>query len=289
MFWKNKKIFVTGAGGFLGSSLIRKLKSEGADITALLMEDEIPKEDIRIVRGNLLQENFSFPEFDYVFHLAALVGVKKCEENPSLARGINISGSEKISRFTMKGKNLTKFIYFSTAQVYGDCDIPVTEECRTNPENLYSQTKLEGEKKIIDNGIYYRIPTAIVRMSNIYGPEQGDSVIPLFIEKIKKDGRVEVTESNRDFIYVDDVIDGALVVAEKGEGIYNLGTGQQTKIRDVAEIIAGELGKEVEIAGIEDKNLKSICLNINKIKKLGWNPRYSIEEGLKKILTWKKK
>ena len=289
MFWKNKKVFITGAGGFLGSSLVRKLKVEGADITALLMKDEIQKEDVKIIRGNITKENFSLPEFDYVFHLAALVGVKKCEDNPSLARDINIYGAEKISYLTMNEKNLIKFIYFSTAQVYGNCDSQISEKSRTNPQNLYALTKLEGERKIINAGIIYKIPTAIIRISNIYGIGQHDAAVPLLIQNIRKNNNLEVTESYRDFIYLDDAIEGALTVAEKGEGIYNLGTGQQTRIKNVAEIIAKGLEKKVNIKEIEDKNLKSICLNINKIKKLGWNPKYNLEEGLKKILTWKKK
>ena len=199
---------------------------------------------------------------------------------------VNVKGTENILNAIKCDQNFKKFIYASTANVYGDQEVPMSEASPTEPIDFYAQTKLEAENKILKYKT--KMPIAIARMSNVYGPNQKDfAVVPRLIKEIKNSSEgkeITVGKATRDFIYIDDVIEAMLIVAEKGEEVYNLGVGRETSIKSVAQIITNYLNKSLTIKEKQFSEMERSYLNIKKIRSLGWKPKYNLNEMLEKIL-----
>ncbi|VVB82607.1 GDP-L-fucose synthase [uncultured archaeon] len=283
MNWLGKKILITGGSGFIGTALTKKLLSLGADIT-LFLENGERAENVKIIFGDLTKEIPPLKNFDYIFHTAAIVGGKKCEENKEKAFEVNVNGTKNLID-AIDSPNLEKLIYLSTSYVYGNM-ANASETDSVSENDLYNKTKILGE--IVTEYHKKQNPRAIVRMSNVYGPEQKFGIIPLFIKKIKNGEEVLISDSTRDFIYIDDAIDGILSIAKYGKGIYNVGSGQETTIEKVVNILGEEIGETPVVRKEDNDEMKRNYLSIKKIKKLGWKPKYSLEEGLKETVRWMK-
>ncbi len=283
-FWKDKKVFVTGATGFIGSQLIKKLSLFGADITAFLHGDEGSlrnTKNIKIIKGDITEEILNLDCFDYIFHTAAIVGNTKCSRKKEAAFLVNVKGTENLLK--RAPDKIKKFVYLSTSYIYGNKP-NAHEEDIPSPLDLYSETKFLGEEEVRSYSKAHNIPISIIRISNTYGPGQKSGIVPLFIQKIKENQELVVSDSTRDFIYIDDVISGILFIASKGEGIYNLGSGKEETIKGLAEILMKKLNKISNIKIDDNDEIKRNYLNITKIKKLGWTLEYTLEKGLNKIL-----
>jgi len=288
IFWKNKKVLVTGATGFIGSNLVKKLVDLDADVTALVRNQRVSSGNLKYLIGDISKDNFNFKEFEYVFHLAAIVGVVKCNEDAELAERINVKGTQFLLESVKGSENLKKFIYTSTANVYGNQAFPTRETSHTEPIDFYAQTKLKGERIVLDYQGKYNLPITIARISNIYGAGQKlPAAVPNIIKTIQETeegGEITVGKATRDFVSIEDVITGLLTIAEKGEGIYNLGSGKETSIKTVAQTIINYLNKPLIVREKPVKEMKRCFLDTTKINSLGWFPHWKLEEGLKQIL-----
>jgi len=271
-----KTILVTGGAGFIGSHLCDKLLELGAKVICFDnlftgKEENIAhnktnplfvflKEDVN--KYDELEKIFVDYKIDYVFHFAAVIGVKRVEENPLLVTS-DITGIENILKLSKK-HNVKKVIFASSSEAYGDTsEMPLSEDTNREIKNnqnhqlhLYALVKLMGERMMKIYTDSHGLPTCSLRFFNVFGPRQESSaygfVIGVFIKQIINNEPPTIFGNGyqtRDFIYIEDVVRlsiKALLAAETNGEVVNIGIGRQTTILDLAE----------RLIRISDKDLK---------------------------------
>ncbi len=302
---------ITGGAGFVGSNLARLVdRSVLLDWRRpdyLFEGSELVFDGSEFFHGDIRDmddfEPLSDKDIDSIFHLAAIPGIKKCEEEPELAREVNIDGTENVLEFAREN-DVENVIFASSAGVYGEIEEhPIKEGHPIDPLNLYSETKVEGEKLCKKYSEDYGLDTTVMRMSNLYGPgfqvKPNLTVIPLFILKALQNQPLTVYgdgEQTRDFVHVKDVAQ-AYTRAFENEGssfeIYNLGSGITASINELAKTVSKVMNelyqREVEITHTEmpewrDEAKEKFDYSIQKIKKeLNYKPEFSLEEGIREI------
>ncbi len=305
-------ILVTGGAGFIGSHLCEALLKEGHRVLCLdnlytgnlnnLSRAFNYNEKFRFAEADVncfeeLRKVFKSHKVDAVYHYAAVVGVKRTIEHP-LAVLEDIKGIRNLLELSVK-YGVKKFIYSSSSEVYGEPGKPVSSESDPlNPKLTYAVVKLSGEKYC---EAYYRkknLNTCCLRFFNVYGPRQNSSaygfVIGILMENALNSNPAEIFgdgEQTRDFTYVEDAVAVSVRSLEKGTcgEIINVGTGIRTSINELAEKINSVIGTEVTPEHLPPRpgDIRHRCADISRMRKLlGFSPRYTLEEGLRKTLTW---
>ncbi|MEM3406955.1 MAG: SDR family oxidoreductase [Nitrososphaerota archaeon] len=307
---KEEKILVTGGAGFIGSHLVDELINRGYEVIVL---DNFYSGKIGNLRKNLKNKNFKLIKGDVrnikdvkkaiknvnaIFHLAAIVSVPLSIKNPILVNEVNVIGSLNVLKIAIE-ENVDKFIYVSSCAVYGEAEnLPIKEEDKLNPLSPYASSKISVEYYCKVFYKAYGLKTICLRYFNVYGPRQKTGeyagVIPIFIQRIKNDKPPIIYgdgKQTRDFVYVKDVVDASIKALEKEEAIgeiFNIGSGEAITINQLAETLLKILGKE-KLKPIYEKervgDIKNSYANIDKAKKiLGYEPKYTIIDGLKEML-----
>jgi len=304
---------VTGGAGFIGSELVRQLAARGnrvlivdnlvngkrenvADVlSASVRLAEIDVRDIEAIRSHL-------SDVAVVYHLACL-GVRHSVHSPEENHEVNATATLRVLS-ACRGAGVPRFVYVSSSEVYGTARwAPMTEEHPTFPCTVYGASKLAGECYTRAYFQTYGYPTVVVRPFNTYGPRshhEGDSgeVIPKFLLRclagrpmiVFGDGR-----QTRDFAYVSDTAAGILLAGESesavGETI-NLGSGSEVSINDLARAIATVVGRgnaAVQHDIPRPGDVLRLCADTAVARtKLGYAPRVSIDDGLRRLLAWYK-
>jgi UDP-glucose 4-epimerase len=233
-----------------------------------------------------------------VCHYAAQVNVRHSIEDPLKDADANIMGSinllENCVRF-----NVQRFIYISSAgAVYGEpIYLPVDEEHPIEPLSPYGASKHAVEHYLALYQKIWGLDYVVLRYPNVYGPRQDPAgeagVVAVFTERMLA-GKVPQIfgdgEQTRDFAYVDDMVDANILVLQKGScSIYNLGTGRQVSVNQVYQMLCKIIGTQIEAEYTEERKgeVRHICIDAKKAaNELGWRPRYSFEEGLKKTVEY---
>jgi len=307
------KVLVTGAEGFIGSHLTELLVEKGFEVKAFVrynfkndwgwLEESKYKNDIEIYTGDVRDYDSVYDAMkgvDVVFHLAALIGIPYSYISPLAYIKTNTEGTYNILESGRK-LNLKRIIITSTSEIYGTAQyVPIDEKHPYNPQSPYAASKAAADHLALS---YYRsfgTPITIIRPFNTYGPRQSArAVIPTIISQIlagKKQIKLGNLSPTRDLNYVKDIANGFITVGlhENTIGdVYNLGSGQEISIGDLAQKIIELTGKEVEI--IEDaqrirpekSEVERLLSNAEKARKVtGWKPKYTLEEGLKETIDW---
>ena len=301
------RILVTGGAGFIGSHLVDRLIEEGYDVS--VVDDLSSGKELNLnPRAKFYKLNILSPSlknlfsqkkrFDYIFHLAAQIDVRKSVENPGFDAKVNILGSLNLLSLCLKNKP-EKFIYSSTGgAVYGEPDyLPADENHPVHPNCAYGVSKHTVEHYLELFHILYGFKYTILRYPNVYGPRQDPNgeagVVSIFIGKMLKDKIPSIFGDGnqiRDYIYVDDIVDANIISLKKGDNsIYNLGSGKGTSVN--------RLFKELrEITGFKKKakftaprlgEVYRIYLSAEKARReLDWQPKIKLEEGLKKTVSF---
>lgn len=313
-----KKVLVTGADGFIGSHLVEELLNEGYDVRAFVYYnsfnswgwlDILPKEKldkIEIFSGDIRDPNGireAMKDIDEVYHLAALIAIPFSYHSPDSYVDTNIKGTLNVLQ-AARDLNTKRILVTSTSEVYGTAKyVPIDEEHPYQGQSPYSATKI-GADRIAES--FYRsfnMPITIVRPFNTYGPRQSArAVIPTIITQLLS-GAQEIKlgslSPTRDFNYVKDTVRGFIEIAKSDKTI-----GQEINIATQKEISIGELAKE--LTKQINPNAKIVCDEIRlrpensevnrllgsnkKIKELtNWEPKYSLEEGLRETIEFLKK
>jgi len=300
---KNKLIVVTGGAGFIGSHIAEEL-SEDNDVIVIdnlyagKIENVPP--NVRFIQADI-RDYKSIAELisqaDYVFHEAALVSVVESVERPLLTEEINVLGTLNILKALSDGHG--KLVFASSAAVYGDNqNLPLKESEKPKPLSPYGITKVSAEYYCKVFYELYGVPTVSLRYFNVFGERQGYNqyagVISIFINRALKgepliiygDGR-----QTRDFIYVKDVVKANILAAESSRAngkVFNVARGERTTIVELALKIIDATNSPSSI--IFDKprpgDIKHSQADISEIRKLGFKPEYSLEEGLLKTVKW---
>jgi UDP-glucose 4-epimerase len=282
-----KRVMITGNRGFIGSNLARYLAKDNSVVGFDLKE----RFDVR----NLKDLKNSMKGVDYVFHLAALISVEESMKKPEEYISTNILGTLNVLRAASE-ENVQKVVFASSAAVYGDSDVnPKTEDMPLSPKSVYAMTKVAGE--CFMNCKDFGIETISLRFFNVYGPGQGlkgsySSVIPIFIDNALKNKDIIIYgtgKQSRDFVFVDDVTRSCVFAAEKGDGVFNIGSGIPTSVNSLAENIIRLTDSSSKIIHVKEREgdiLESLA-DISKVSKaLGFKPENDMERGLKRAMEW---
>ncbi|MDH3735668.1 MAG: GDP-mannose 4,6-dehydratase [Nitrosopumilus sp.] len=296
-------ILVTGGAGFIGGYLVDfLLNSHKVTIYDNLSNssketlNSLIKKGARFFKGDILDYDTlveSSKGFDLVIHLAAKLDVTESTLHPEVVENINVNGTINVLKSCIKN-NTKKIIFASSAAVYGDSNIAVTENIETKPISPYGTSKMLAEneiKKMAKNNLDY----VILRLFNIYGKRQNRQyagVISKFTENLSKDNPLVIYgdgKQTRDFISINDVINAFdCVVKINSSGTYNIASGKSISIKELAKIFLDISGKKVEIkyksAKKEDIKYSQADITLAK-KELGFNPKVNLKEGLSDLIS----
>ena len=306
---KDYVVIITGANGFIGRSLVKKLLECSTSVIALDLDNNF----VGPVEANY-QNNFSYlsgaltENLDTalevkkskrklksaLFHLSGMSSVDQCKSQPDKAYEVNTFQTLFVLD-RCKNNNVGKFIFPSTGQVYGDQLFePANERQQLSPASIYASTKLAAEIIIQSYIKNYAMDCIILRMANVYGPNSNTkSIIGTLIQHIKKKEIIQIHDNTpvRDFIYIDDIIDGlicALQLEKSEESIFNLSSGACISIDYLVNTILEMTSYDRNMLSIthpSEKCTSSIILNHDLFSKTtDWRPKYSLNEGLKSIL-----
>jgi len=312
---KGKKVLVTGSEGFIGSHLTERLVELGAKVTALVQynsfnnwgwidtfSDEI-KDNIEIVTGDIREyDNVKriIKGKDVVFHLAALIAIPYSYLSPMAYVRTNVEGTTNVLE-ACKEYGVEKIVHTSTSETYGTAlYVPIDENHPLQGQSPYSASKIAADMMAESFYRSFELPVAIIRPFNTYGPRQSArAVIPTIITQILSGAdkiKLGSLTPTRDFNYVKDIIEAFIKVAECEETVgqvVNAGSNYEISIGDLAKTIVKLIGKEVEII-CDDQRVRPEKSEVNrlwadnsKIRELtGWQPKYTLEVGLKETIQW---
>ncbi|MGC9112934.1 GDP-mannose 4,6-dehydratase [Acidilobus sp.] len=296
------KFIVTGGAGFIGSNLSRLLLSEGHEVIVIDDLSSGARENVpagaRLVVGDVSDrralegvEAMARGDEVAIVHLAAVSGVVEAREDPSRAVRANVLGTQEVLDMA---RRLDAYVAIaSSAAVYGDVsEVPVKEGAPLRPKSLYGLTKLFDEQLAEQAYRDYGLRSSYLRLFNVYGPgmRRGPyaSVIYNFMEAAIRGLRPVIYGdglNTRDFVYVDDVARAFLeAVRRRATGPFNVGTGREVSVLDLLRIISRVAGVELRPEFREPRpgDIRRSCANISRAREgLGWEPRVSLEEGLR--------
>lgn len=279
---------VTGGKGFIGSHLTGALQKNGREVKiidgALGRLGKVFEPDIRKPISHDV-----FFGCDTVYHLAALSNIIPSITNPRDYYETNVTGTFNVLE-AARLAGIKKFVYAASASCYGNNlpDRPIAETYPCNPQYPYALTKYMSEQLVMHYGKVYGMDVVSLRLFNVYGPRSltksaYGAMFNTFLAQ-KANGKpltiIGDGTQSRDFVYVDDVVEAFIFAAEKGSGIYNVGTGVATPIKRVAEIIGGDMVSIPERPG----EPYFICADNVRLYGLGWEPKVNIERGIGKML-----
>lgn len=312
------KYLVTGGTGFMGSALVKQLVKEGEFVRVLDNDSRGAMGRLKDISDQIefVKTDIRDPEsvqkackgMDSVCHLAYLNGTEFFYSMPEIVLEIGVKGMINVLDACIK-EGVKELMLASSSEVYQtppyvptDETVPLSVPDPLNPRYSYGGGKIISELMVINYGRKYFERVIIFRPHNVYGPDMGwEHVIPQFVLRMKElceeNSGKQVNfpiqgsgEETRAFVFIDDFIEGLMLVIKKGQhlGIYNIGVTEEISIKRVAMEVGKYFGKKVII--IPGKPAKGGALNrcpdISKLKKLGYIPKVSFSQGLKLTAAW---
>ena len=298
------KIFITGIAGFIGFHTAKKLRALGHEVYGCdnfnqYYDPELKHERARrlsligvgIWEADICSQNFPDIEADLVIHLAAMAGVRYSMDHPMEYIQNNIVGTQMLIE-NLERNNVQQVIYASTSCVLHGQELPWREY-----ETLYPQLNPYGYSKMLNESQFSmsKIPQAVgIRFFTVYGPYgRPDMALFDFTRSILADQPITLFnygDMKRDFTYVDDIVQGVVLVSENmtDRDIYNLGNGKQVELKEFVEAIELALGKRaiVEYGPKHPADAKETWSDTSKIERLGYKSTTPVEEGVKKFVDW---
>jgi|GEM_PF-5776918 len=300
MNWKNKTILVTGATGFLGAHLAQRLASEKSIVTGLTknrdlkllkhhgIENSLALESVDITKENEVSAVFENHSFDYCFHLAGIASPSLVKKMPEQSKAVNVDGSKNIFNACVASE--VACVAVSTAAVYGT-QKKVNENSPPQPQELYSQTKVEMEEFLRSQVSKNDFKGVIARPTNIYGPMDATHTLRFVPNNILHALRHEHAQNDpayiRDFLYISDAIDALLELGKRTEDL----AGEALNVSYGASFPGTELEKTiwglVHEESLAPTPLQDRCISHQRLsKETNWKPRVPIVEGLSRTIDW---
>jgi NAD dependent epimerase/dehydratase len=314
MNWHNKKVLVTGAGGFIGSQLTEHLAGLGARVTAfvrynsrndwglleLMAKDKL--KEIDVVTGDLRDSDAIrnvVIDADVVFHLGAVIAIPYSYIHPREVIETNINGTLNVMT-AARISGTEKVVHTSSSEVYGTAQyVPIDERHPLHGQSPYSASKIGAD--MIAESFYrsYGVRVATIRPFNAFGQGQSArAVIPTIISQALSADIISLgsLHPTRDYTYVTDLVKAFVKVAEseKSTGqVINAGSNFEISIGDIAKKVMGIIGKEKKIVTDSQRirpgksEVERLwCDNTKAGELLGWQPEHTFDEGLKKTIAW---
>lgn len=315
MNWRNTRVLVTGAGGFIGSHLTEELARREADVRALVhynsrnhwgliekLDDELLRR-IEVCPGDVADMPCMMRLTEgrqVVFHLAALIAIPYSYAAPASYVAANLNGTLNVLEACRRHK-VGKLVHTSTSEVYGTARyVPIDEAHPLQGQSPYSATKI-GADHLAES--YYRsfgMPVAIVRPFNTFGPRQSArAVIPTIITGLLQGAptlKLGSVNPVRDFNYVADTVAGFLAAAAspKSTGeVINIGSGRGVSIAHAAQMVMRLMGRRARLVRSAERVrpersevMRLVCDNRKARRLLNWKPRCTLEEGLARTIDY---
>lgn len=314
MNWQNKRVLVTGAGGFIGGHLTDRLVREGASVRAFVrnnsqntigcLADLSPDvmASVEVIPGSILEPEAlesAVRGTDCVFHLAAIISIPYSYLHPRQTYDTNQMGTLNVLNAVNK-HSVPRAVITSTSEVYGTAlRVPIDEDHPLQGQSPYAASKIAADKVAESYYLSFDTPVAIARPFNTYGPRQSlRAVIPVIITQALGGGEILLgeTTSTRDFTFVADTAEGFLRIAACDEALgqpINIGTGQEISILQLAETIAAVVGTECRIKQDPQRirpdksEVRRLCAGTELARRvLGWSPGTDLRTGLEATIKW---
>lgn len=301
-----KTVLVTGGAGFIGSALCRSLLAEGlkvvvfdnftgntyANIDALLPHKNYVMIEVNVNNLDIVEQFFKEYKFDIIYHLAANTSIPRGQDDVYVDIQNTFLSTISILQMAVK-YNVKKFVFTSSSTIYGESENSFEELSPMCPISFYGAAKMSSEAYISAFSSRYGIKTWIIRFCNVIGPNTNHGIISDVKKKIQKktellhllgDGKQE-----KPFLYIEDAIDGLLYVVNHAKGEYNtflIGNKDTSSVRRIAEIALEETHTDARIlfdnAPSWSGDVHQYKYDISKVMKLGWKPKYSSEDAIRK-------
>jgi NAD dependent epimerase/dehydratase len=315
---KAKKVLVTGAGGFIGSHLVEALLEKGASVRAFVkynsrsdwgMLSDLPAESqksIEVVSGDIRDPFFvrkAVQSCDYVFHLAALIGIPYSYVAPQDYVAVNVLGTVNVLQ-ACRDERTPRMVHTSTSETYGTAlYVPIDEKHPLKGQSPYSASKIGADKMAESYYNSFELPVVTVRPFNTFGPRQSSrAFIPTVISQALSREKIVMgsLEPVRDMTFVKDTVKGLIKVGLSDNvvgQVVNLGMGKGQTIGEMAKVVLSILGKQ-NLPIKQDKRrvrpekseiMRLISENTKAREICGWIPNYNFEEGLAETIAWIKK
>jgi NAD dependent epimerase/dehydratase len=309
----NKKILVTGADGFIGSHLTEMLVKQGAKVKALSYYNSFNYwgwlevidclNDIEVISGDVRDPHYCkeiTKDIDVLFHLAALIAIPYSYVAPDSYVDTNIKGTLNICQAALEN-GCERVIHTSTSEVYGTAQyVPIDEKHPLQPQSPYSATKIGADAMAMSFHSAFDLPLTIARPFNTYGPRQSArAIIPTIITQIasgKNELKLGDLTPTRDLNYVEDTCRGFIALAECKEAIgevVNIGSNYEISMGEVVNLIKELMNSDIEVVEERERirpeksEVFRLWCDNTKIRELtGFEPKYSIREGLEKTINW---
>lgn len=304
-----RSFLVTGGAGFIGSHIVRRLVAAGAQVRVLDALTTGRRENLADVAGGieLLEGDVgdmatvrqAIEGVEYVLHLAALVSVPESVDRPERNFAVNLAGTHNLL-LAARAAGVRRVVFSSSCAVYGDHGPPHHEELAPRSLSPYAAAKLSGEQLCRSFTHVYQLPTVCLRYFNVFGPRQNPrggyaAAIPQFIAalisgqqpRINGDGR-----QTRDFVYVANVVDANLLacgVEAAVGGVFNIGTGRETDLLELLEILGELAGAEATpvFGPPRAGDIRHSYGDISRaVATLGYRPAVDLVAGLRETVEW---
>jgi UDP-glucose 4-epimerase len=303
------RVLVTGGAGFIGSHLARRLLADGHDVYVIDNESNGSRSAVpagaHYVRGDVTRPEDLEPMFsndlDAVCHLAGQVSIIRAFDNPVGDLRTNTEGTINVVQQCVKHR-VPRLIYASSMTAYGDCQrVPTPESEPCQPDSYYGITKFAAERYVhataIRPDLGFEFGVTSLRMFSVYGPGQAldnpyQGVLGIFIGRLIRGEPIIIFgdgQQTRDFVYIGDIVEGwmaALKNPQAAGGIFNLGSGRSTSIKDLANYAAAAFGHkpgayDIRHAPNRPGEQLRVQADVSRARDvLAWEPRTSLEEGL---------
>ena len=311
------RVLVTGAAGFIGSTLVDRLLAEGHDVVGV---DDLSRGSLHNLadarRSNETRPgSFSFVRHDItsddlpavvsaarpevICHLAAQVDVRVSVADPLLDARLNVLGTVNV--LSSAGAAGTRKVVFTSSggSIYGTpAQLPVSERAKVAPESPYAASKVSGEVYLGTFRSLYGLDYTSLALGNVYGPRQdphGEAgVVAIFASALLAGRQPSIFgdgTATRDFVFVDDVVDAFVRALDPGFAScrrLNIGTSQQTTVRELHTLIAKECGAPDAplLAPPRLGELQAIALDVSAARAAGWEPWTPLPEGIRQTVDW---
>jgi nucleoside-diphosphate-sugar epimerase len=313
----SKSYLITGGTGFLGSALVRRFIKIGHQVRVLDNNFRGNVQRLKDVEGafEFIEADIRDAEavehatkgVDVVCHLASINGTAFFYRQPDLVLDVGVRGIVNVIDACLK-HHVGELVLASSSEVYQTPPVIPTDETVSlsipdplNPRYSYAASKIISEIMALNYGRKYFERVLIFRPHNVYGPDMGwEHVVPQFVLRMRELCRdstdrirfpIQGTgKETRSFVFIDDCIDGLMLVIERGEhqGIYNIGTMEEITIEEVARLVGEYFGRQIEIVPGEPARggTPRRCPDITKLAALGYQPKYSFRDGLPIVARW---
>ncbi len=310
--WAGRSVLVTGAGGFIGSHLVDRLVAEGAEVRAFLhynsrgdvgalgWDSDLAAVDLRF--GDLRDQatlEAAAAGCDTVFHLGALIAIPYSYLAPRDVVETNVLGTLNLLG-AARSTGAARVVCVSTSEVYGTPDgESISERDRLNAQSPYAASKIGADQLALSFHRSYGTPVGVVRPFNTYGPRQSArAVIPTILTQALTGGELALGSLHpvRDFLYVEDTVEGMLAFAAWDEApgsLLHIGTGQGVTVGDIVETAGQIVGRPLDVR-LDEQRVRPDASEVQRLvcdpslarERLDWESRVTLREGLERTAGW---